>query len=106
MRDPRVFVNLAEQVLTVDEVERPTPKGDERESSAFHLSWRNLCHDPDYVSWAVSVGVEEAFADTVESPRPWNNEICFRKVEQIRVIHVDGILERQERPERWDVLEV
>ena len=97
VRDAGVLVDLAEQVLVVDEVKLTTPQLAEGKTEPVELGFAQFVDRADEVSVVQARRVGEALADTATSPRSRDDKVHFGEVDQGAVVEIDGELERKER---------
>ncbi len=98
MDNARVLIDLAEQILAVDELQRPPPKGFERQAKTAKFCDGDLAHGVDQVRFIIARGVGEALPDA--APRAWtcDNEIHFGKVDRLAVVQIDRELKGEKIP--------
>src|SRR4051812_49233167 len=92
----RVLIDLAEQVLAVDRLERPSPKAAEAESQPTELLLGQLRHRVDDLVLRHAAGVAEALLNPAPCAGPRDHELGLLKARELAVVQVDGELERQE----------
>ena len=97
VHDPGVLVDLAEEILAVDELERPTPEVLKPQAEPIELLLLAVSHEPDDFDLVVVAGVREAFPDTAPASGPRDDEVHLREVEHCRVVEVGHELVREER---------
>ncbi len=100
--DAGVLVDLTEQVLAVDELERAAPEVLERGSRVVEEFRRGVGHGRDDLGGAEAAGVIEALGDSSKSARARHDELHLVEVEVRRVVEVDCVLKGKERSERRD----
>src|SRR5579862_2313321 len=83
MRYAGVLVDLAEQVLAVDELELPSPQIPERQPQALELVLRPFGHGADDLGLGEAPRVREALLDAAASPWPCNDEGHLREVDDL-----------------------
>jgi hypothetical protein len=97
---PRVLVDLAEQILAVDQLERPSPQLLERQAGARKLGVRELGDRPDDIGVVESSRVREALRDAIACAGTRCHEVHLRKIDDLAVVEVDGELKREEAAQR------
>src|SRR4029077_13755109 len=81
-----VLVNLAEQVLAVNQLERPTAQAPEGEAKPRELVGLRIGHEPDHFGLDASGGRAEALADSVARPRTRHDELHLAEPEPGRIV--------------------
>jgi hypothetical protein len=97
--DPRVLVDLTEQVLRVDQMQAPSEEPGELEAEAIEVLVLRLDHVLDHVRFDSRRVLAKALADSVLRPRARYDEVVLAERQQLGVVEVDGVLKREERAE-------
>ena len=80
MRHTRVFVNLAEQILTVNQLKAAAPERLEVEAEAFELSFLQVGHQPDELGFVQSARIDEALANAIARARTRYDEVHLTEI--------------------------
>jgi hypothetical protein len=91
-----VLVGLAEQPLTVNGVQGPSPQTAKWQAEAGEFLVLPFGHPQDDLGGGVVARVFEAFLHTAQRPRPGLGEVVLAEVDQGGVVEVDGGLVRHE----------
>src|SRR5947209_9285891 len=94
MDDARVLVDLAEQVLRVDEVQPPAEEPAEGQPEAREMLLLSVDHETDHCFLAAHSLETEAFANSVDSAGAGDDVVVFIECREWRVVEGDG--ERKE----------
>jgi hypothetical protein len=73
VRDPSIFVDLTEKVLTIDQLERSSPERTKREPPFLELQLLSICHPSDCVGLIIVAEAGKALTDAVARSRPRHN---------------------------------
>ena len=94
MCDAGVLAHLAEQILTVDQLQRSTPERLELDPGGIELIVRALSDSANDVFGRQIVSVAEAFRDSIVGARTSHHEVHLREAEQVGVVEIDSELKR------------
>ena len=94
--DPRVLVDLAEEVLAVDRLEAPSPQRLELESQPLELHLLTVDHQLDYRPVGQPGLVGEHLVDSVPGSGAGRGELALGEIGNRAVVHVGRVLVRQE----------
>src|SRR5688572_8738741 len=96
MDNARVFVDLAKEVLAVDQLQIAPPKGLKVEATVGKFKTLTLCYDFDDVFFDVVACRREAFSYAISCARTGNDEVILVERKKIAVVEVDDILKCEE----------
>jgi len=99
MSDARVLVDLAEQVLSVDQVEWSPEQPWELQPEPTEVLVLRLGHVPDDLGLDPGCVFPEALPDPVLGPGTGDDEVVLVERHEVRVVEIDRVLERKERAE-------
>ncbi len=88
MRYARIFIDFAEQILAVDQLEPPAPERLEVETQPLELLLLQVGHQPDELGLVQAARIDEAFAQPVACPRAGHDEIHLAEIGELAVIDV------------------
>src|ERR1035441_4905326 len=95
-----VLVDLAEQVLDVDQLQRAAPQAREFKPEPPEVLGLVAGGEPDDFGFDTVSGRAEAFPDAVARTWPGDHEVHLAEVDRDRVVQVDAELIAQEVAER------
>ena len=77
-----VLVNFTEQILAIDQLQRPTPKCLKLDPAPRKLFILMVRHPADQVWFGIGTAISEAFLNTGSGAGARSNEFHFREVQQ------------------------
>ena len=80
MSNAGVLVDLAENVLAINELKPTAPDRPERESQALEFPLLAVGHELDDLRFVQTAEVVEALPDSVQRAWAWDDELRFGKV--------------------------
>jgi hypothetical protein len=95
-----ILSHLAKKVLAVDQLQRPSPEGSERDPEPLELDVLTLLHEPDHLGWGEAANILETLLDAVECPRPRYHKLILAERRNLAVVNVCDELVRQEIADR------
>jgi hypothetical protein len=102
MSNASVLVYLAEEVLTIDELQWSSRDTSKMQASLAKRLLLGVSSEPDQIGWVESGWIWKTLPKSAPCSRPGNHERRLRKSEYARVVEVDRELERQERTDSWN----
>src|SRR5947208_863726 len=102
MRSARVFVDFAEEILAVNEVQWATEEPAEIESQALQVSGLRIDHVANDLLFDAVRSRPETLSDAVLRTGPGDHKFVLVAVHKGRVVEVDRELESEEPTERWE----
>src|ERR1700685_2010910 len=103
MSDSGVLIDLAEHVLTVDELHGPAPQCFERQTSAVEFLVLALGNPSDDFGLRKVTEACKALADTVLSARSGHHKLHLAELQRGRVVQIRHELVRKKWTKRWHV---
>ncbi len=100
MNNASVLVDLAEEILQIDELQRAAPQVGKFESKAGELVFAEIADGADQILVVQPTGVRKAPSDSVTGAGAGDHKVHFREVEQGTVVEIDGELKREKRTDR------
>jgi len=101
MPDPSVLVDLAEQILCVDQVQPASEQSRKRDTQAIKVLLLIVDHVLDNVRLDAGCLPPEALTDSILRSRSSDNEVVFVELQDLGVVQVYGVLEGEERAKSW-----
>jgi hypothetical protein len=101
MKNACIFVDLAEEILAVNELEWSSPQCGKRETQAAKLSVSHFGDCANHISIVKAVCIGETLPNSATSAWAGLDELHFRKIQHLAVVQIDGELKGEEIAQRW-----
>src|SRR5271168_3526685 len=92
MMNARVLVHFAEEVLTVNQLQGPTPKRFELDAKALEFRVLPLGNNPDEIGFRQPANRLKALRDSAFCPRTRNDKLHLGEIRELAVAEVGRIL--------------
>ena len=97
MSNPGIFGDLAEKILAIDGLQRPTKQTGEFKPSFGKFLRLVLRHPVNNLRWRASIDILEALGDSIKGSRSGDDEIRFGEIQDRRVVEINRKLKGKER---------
>jgi len=97
--DTCILVHFTEEVLAIDEMQRPTEETHERKGFEGKKLICRSCHTCDYLIRTETASVLETLIYSSKRPWPRHDIVHLIEVKHWRVVEVNGVLVSEKRTE-------